>query len=251
MKNPCQLCERVHLDKDECSLGCERRQEYCKHLGIPVTGGATKSAPTPLIVVNDSQLQQSLCRIPKLQKAPKIKITCKHHPDIPALDRYRRLCSDCARERTEKKERIRAKSIEIINERVAREENRRPQKPIRVPRPPKPPYDWHTPRGMRSKDGCLEAATTLMKEGKGNLEICRLTGMSKTTAAKLRGGLEKQNGGPFLCECGKPATHPGWCSYRFAKSQRRQELIRQIAARKDNHRSSVLRSGPTIQTALR
>ena len=72
-----------------------------------------------------------------------------------------------------------------------------------------------------------------MKEGKGNLEISRLTGMSKTTAAKLRQVLEGQNGGPFLCACGKPATHSGRCSYRFAKSPKRQAVVLKFSLDKD------------------
>jgi hypothetical protein len=101
----------------------------------------------------------------------------------------------------------------------------KPPRPLKVPKPPKPKYDWHAPRGMRSKGGCLEKATVCIKEGRGNRETCRLTGMSKNTAAKLRGILEKQNGGSFLCHCGRPATHQGWCSYRIEHSPNRQRFM--------------------------
>ena len=101
----------------------------------------------------------------------------------------------------------------------------KPFKPLKVPRPPrppKPPYDWHAPRGMRSKGGRLEKATALMKKSKGNREICRLTGMSKNTVAKLRRVMEEQKGGPFLCGCGRVATHQGVCSYKRQDANSRQ-----------------------------
>ena len=167
MKNPCQTCDRALLDKNECSLGCERRHEYCVHLGISVH----RETPEPCNW-EDLNPPQPL----DLSKAP------------------------------------------------------RPPKP---PRPPNPPYDWHAPRGMRSKGGRLEKATVLMKEGKGNREISRLTGMNKTTAAKLRRVLEGQGGGPFFCACGKPATHQGWCPYRFVKSPKRQAMILKFSLGKD------------------
>lgn len=160
MRNPCQLCERALLDKSECSLNCERRHEYCRFLGISVTGGGYLPGASPV-----EKKINYLPKPPNLPKAPK------------------------------------------------------------VPKAPKPPFDWHAPRGMRSKSGRLEKATVLMKEGKTNQEVCRQTGMSKSTAAKLRGVLEEKNGGPFLCACGKPATHQGWCSYRIAKSPGRQKFL--------------------------
>lgn len=80
---------------------------------------------------------------------------------------------------------------------------------------------------MRSKDGRLEKATACIKEGRGNLETCRLTGMNKNTAAKLRKVLELENGGPFLCGCGRPAVHQGSCRWRIEhllKENRKLEL---------------------------
>jgi hypothetical protein len=79
----------------------------------------------------------------------------------------------------------------------------------------KPPYDWHAPRPMRSKSGRLAHATVCIKNGKGNRETCRLTGMSMNTAAKLRRVLEEENGGAFLCSCGRPAVHKGMCAFRI------------------------------------
>jgi len=133
MKSPCITCERALLDKNECSLGCEQRHEYCKSLGISSTW--------------------------EIRPAPQIKLVAQ------------------------------------------------------------PPYDWHAPRGMRSKGGRLEKATALMKESKGNGEICRMTGMNKATVAKLRRILEVQNGGPFLCGCGRVVTHQGACSYKRQKKR--------------------------------
>jgi uncharacterized protein YerC len=73
---------------------------------------------------------------------------------------------------------------------------------------------------MLSKGGeRFEQAAVFMKEGKGNREVSRLMGMSTTTTAKLRRILEKQNGVPFLCLCGRPAVHQGRCIYRKKQGQ--------------------------------
>lgn len=199
MRNPCQTCDRSLLDKDECSIACERRHEYCKSLGISVTGGA---GPAPRVQVQgiDAGAKPRSCSA----------VVAAHTP-------YKREVVGSMPTRTT--------NLLKVPEVPRVPKVSKPPKPPKHPKPPKPPYDWHAPRGMRSKGGRLEKATALMKEGKGNREVSRLTGMSKTTAAKLRKVLETENGGPFLCPCGKPATHPGWCSYRFAKSPRRQKFI--------------------------
>ena len=168
MRNPCYTCERALLDKNECALGCERRHEYCVHLGISVTGETPKSCSWEDLEPPKHHNRPKPPRPPKVLKPPKLP---------------------------------------------------------KPPKVPKPPYDWHAPRGMRSKGGRLEKATALIKEGKSNREICRLTGMSTNTVAKLRKILEAENGGPFLCVCGKLVTHKGWCPYRFAKSPKRQLLL--------------------------
>lgn len=182
MRNPCHTCDRALLDKNECSLGCERRHEYCVHLGISVTGAL------PSLVIR--------------KEKPKS-------------------CSSVRSEHTPYKREV----VGSIPTGTTKVSVPKPPKLPHPPKPPKPPYDWHAPRGMRSKGGRLEKATALMKEGLGNREIHRMTGMSKTTAAKLRRILEEQGGGPFLCECGKPATHCGWCSYRIMKSPKRQRYL--------------------------
>ena len=193
MRSPCHTCERSLLNKDECSLGCELRHEYCQHLGISVTGAL------PSLVIRKEKPKS--CSSVRSEQVP-----------------YKRQVVGSTPTRTTKE------PVPKVP---------KPPRPPNPPKPPKPPYDWHAPRGMRSKGGRLEKATGLMKEGCGNQETCRLTGMSKNTAAKLRRVLEVQNGGPFLCGCGKSATHPGWCSYRFAKSPKRQATVLKFSLGKD------------------
>jgi hypothetical protein len=138
----------------------------------------------------------------------KLPKTCPNHPGRPVL-RYYRECLECVNERTEK-------SVSAREERRQAKEQARAQK--EQAKALNPPFDWQAPRPMRSKGGRLEKATAFMKEGKANREIWRLTGMSKNTTAKLREILEKQNGGPFLCSCGRPATHREGCSDRVSRS---------------------------------
>jgi len=139
MRNPCAVCENALLDKNKCSLGCVRRHEYCKYLGISITG--VKPSPT---------------------RPP-------YKPFVPFVP---------------------------------------------VPPPPKPPKP---PKPMNSKGGRLEQATVCLKEGMGNQKTHELTGMDLRTVAKLRRILEEENGGPFLCMCGRPAVHRGVCDARNPK----------------------------------
>ena len=226
MRNPCHTCERALLDKNECAQDCERRHEYCVHLGISVTGVIP---PLPLDLGHTTPTRttkipaQKVPKPPRVPKPPKLpKLPCLNHPDWPAYDRRNRLCRNCVKERNLEKARVRqakalAKSL-------------------------KSKYDWHAPRPMRSKGGRFEQATVCIKEGRGNRETCRLAGMSKNTVAKLRAVLEQQNDGPFLCVCGKPATHQGWCSYRFAESLERRAFIRKWVSESPDatHRQSPL-----------
>ncbi len=89
-------------------------------------------------------------------------------------------------------------------------------KPIPKP-PPKTLFRDLLLRGMYPKGGRIKKAIQLMNQGRGNLEICRMSSTSKSPVAKLRRVLETQNGKPFLCPCGKPATHPGWCQVRIQR----------------------------------
>jgi hypothetical protein len=276
LRNPCHVCERALLDKNECSLDCDRRLEYCRHLGIIVqqescssvrsehppykrkVAGSSPARTTknPTTYCNcESTTITKLPKPPRPSKPPRTcpnhpdrprlkyyreclecvskrreerrqtqakppkppKLPCLNHPDWPAYDRRNRLCRNCVKERNLKKAKVREENWQ------ARE----------LAKSLKPKFDWHGPRPMRSKDGRLEQATTLMKEGKANREIYRLTGMSITTGAKLRRILEEQNGGPFLCPCGKPATHQTWCSYRFSNSLKRQKFISEWSKKPD------------------
>jgi hypothetical protein len=210
MKNPCHACERAQLDKDECSLDCKHRYDYCRHLGIPTGEDAsprrdaasnyrTKSHNSvaerpPYKGLTPVQPRVELpAEVPKVLKNP-----CLNHPNNHLLDYRNRLCRDCVKERARIRE----------EKRLVKEQGNAL----------KPPYDWHAPRPMVSKGGRLEKATAFIKEGKPNGEILRLTGMSKNTSAKLRRFLEKQNGGPFFCSCGRPATHKGMCPERINRN---------------------------------
>ena len=201
MKNPCQACERSLLDKNECSLGCERRHEYCVYLGISVTGMIPplehkKPRSCSSVVAEHSPYKGKVAgSMPA--RATNLPKTCPNHPGRPTLKYYRE-CLECVNERTAKSAR-------------AREEKRQAKEQTKAL---KPPYDWHAPRPMRSKAGRLGHATVCIKNGKGNRETHRLTGMHTHTVAKLRKVLEEQNGGPFLCACGRPAVHKGRCDGR-------------------------------------
>ena len=178
MRNPCQICERALLDKDKCSLDCERRHEYCRYMGI-----GTREEIGP-IVERGLAVAAKSCSSVRVEQTP-----------------YKRQVVGSSPTRTT----INPSKIP------------KPVKTPKIPKPPKPikpPFDWHAPRGMRSKGGRLEAATELLKEGRSVRDIYKATGMSKGTVAKLRKVLEEQNGGPFLCGCGEPAIHQGNCSYR-------------------------------------
>lgn len=195
MRNPCQTCERADLDKSECALDCKVRVEYCKHLGIPVGDGmagrrAGKSA------VMEALADNFMRRNPGAKVAKCSIVNGKEHVQV----------------------------IEARGELHKGADGIYRSKP---PKEPKPPFDWHAPRGMRSKGGRLEQATAYIKEGRGNRETCRLTGMSKNTAAKLRKILELENGGPFFCGCGRPAVHQGSCLWvieRRLRENRKLEL---------------------------
>ena len=215
MKNPCPTCDRARLDKDECSLDCKLRHEYCRHLGIPTGEDASprRDASSNYRIKSHSSTEPRVKlpkppKVPRVPKPPNPQRTCPNHPDRPALKYYRE-CLECVRDRAEKSAR-------------AREERQQAREKAKVLKEQaktlKPPYDWHGPRPMRSKAGRLGHATVCIKEGKGNRETCRLTSMSKNTVAKLRGILEKQNGGPFLCSCGRPAIHKGPCSCKLMSS---------------------------------
>jgi hypothetical protein len=58
----------------------------------------------------------------------------------------------------------------------------------------------------------------LLREGKSDLEVSRITGCSKITVKTYKKCYEIE----AKCECGLPAGHQAWCSHRFNKSAGRQ-----------------------------
>lgn len=87
-------------------------------------------------------------------------------------------------------------------------------------------------RGPYAKGGQFDWCKKLLAEGRCNREIARVTGAAKNTVAKYRRYCEKVNGVAFVCPCGKPAIHQGWCSIRFAKSEKRIDFIAKWTAPK-------------------
>lgn len=65
----------------------------------------------------------------------------------------------------------------------------------------------------------------MLEHGKSLREIAMATGTSKITVGKRRLWLIRNNNAVFTCQCGQMAGHRGWCSERFANSQRRKEFI--------------------------
>ena len=82
------------------------------------------------------------------------------------------------------------------------------------------------PRGLFDKRGQFKEIADSIIGGMGNREIARNTGASKTTVRKYRAILEKFFNKTFYCPCGQPATHQGWCKFRFMRSQKRQKFMR-------------------------
>ena len=80
-------------------------------------------------------------------------------------------------------------------------------------------------KGMYYKEGRLAKIIKLIIFGKGNREIRRITGAHTTTIAKVRLVLRIKKLHIRNCPCGQPATHRGWCFYRFQKSTKRQEFM--------------------------
>lgn len=64
----------------------------------------------------------------------------------------------------------------------------------------------------------------LFSDGFGLRETARILKMNKNTTMRYYFMLVTE-GKSFLCQCGKPVTHRGWCKYRFQRSQKRQEFM--------------------------
>lgn len=81
-------------------------------------------------------------------------------------------------------------------------------------------------RGLYGRCGKLCEVGKLLSRGMGNREVSRRAKISKNTAKKYRNIFQKVLQVTFICECGKPATHQGWCSHRYKGSIERQKFIR-------------------------
>ncbi len=72
------------------------------------------------------------------------------------------------------------------------------------------------------------AIKELLEQGHCDREICRKIAVHSGTVSKIRKELEEINGKPFLCACGEPSNHRGWCKARYKKSGKRQDFIRSM-----------------------
>lgn len=55
-------------------------------------------------------------------------------------------------------------------------------------------------------------------------EVCRRTGRARNTVQRYRPE------SVTLCVCGKSSKHRGWCAWRYARSPRRQAVMRRMHA---------------------
>lgn len=85
---------------------------------------------------------------------------------------------------------------------------------------------------MYAKAGQLDRLSMALSSGKSLRASAREVGCSKLTAKKLYRELiaerKRQGLGPFLCECGRVATHRGWCSVRYQGSPERQAVMQRL-----------------------
>jgi hypothetical protein len=93
--------------------------------------------------------------------------------------------------------------------------------PRGLPRGPRP-YR----RGLLTRRAKLEPLLRrLFEEGLCNRAVQRATGMHVDTVAKWRKRLEREQGGVYLCKCGRRATHRGWCAHRLRQSPGRRAFL--------------------------
>lgn len=82
---------------------------------------------------------------------------------------------------------------------------------------------------MRQIDEQTKAALLCaFTDGMGIRAAADFAGVARGTARRYFRELDP----PPLCKCGKPATHQGWCSVRFAESPARQKLMRKLHRRR-------------------
>jgi hypothetical protein len=84
------------------------------------------------------------------------------------------------------------------------------------------------PRGMFGKRGQLEKMGLMIVQGWSSHRIVREVGGSKNTVLKLRRVLEILTGKEFMCPCGKPVRHQGFCAWRIEQSPARQAYLAQF-----------------------
>lgn len=85
----------------------------------------------------------------------------------------------------------------------------------------RPAANWTQPDKVRLLKDAFEAGMSLRKA-----EL--VAGVSHQTAVNWRKRLQIETP---PCGCGKPATHNGWCSVRFANSPLRQNAMRDLHSR--------------------
>lgn len=80
----------------------------------------------------------------------------------------------------------------------------------------------------------LHLAISMFSSGKYSVrEVASVTGYSKVTANsilhKIRAIRQKSMLPEICCPCGNPLVeHKGWCSYRFSKSEKRQDFLNSL-----------------------
>jgi hypothetical protein len=79
----------------------------------------------------------------------------------------------------------------------------------------------------------IVTASRYIISGYGNRESARFSGASRGLVKRLRKALEVQinEGAPFVCPCGRAATHRGTCTVRFSASTLKQKQMAQIHRR--------------------
>ena len=87
-------------------------------------------------------------------------------------------------------------------------------------------FTWGRP-AVYHRSGKFDAVKLLVIEGKSNRAIQRELGISKHTVARYRFFIEAEFG-IGRCPCGLPATHQGWCSYRYDNSPKRQAVMKKL-----------------------
>ncbi len=65
----------------------------------------------------------------------------------------------------------------------------------------------------------------LFNAGEGNRFIHRECGVHTATVRRYREIIQREIGKVFRCKCGLPSGHQGWCSFRFSRSDRRQQFM--------------------------